>query len=876
MYKKDKKDGDSSRDEDEYEVEEERARGDERSKRRQSDSRRRSSLGFGDDGYGEQSMEMDEDDTGPIPQTFLGGPSLDDEMPEFSDEEEYGEDMDMTGIPGHNRQKRKSSLGFRESLPGLPHRRRSSIATSSQSHSENQPYRPKPRQDPQDLGFAESNREPSPVVDHEDDDYDDATARHARFADPNENVTIATQSDMDVTTSSMMDPTTSSNADSTQPVEFTIPVIRPPPPPDEQWLKLRAMTHAGADEPYEPPEMEPLDDPEANIIVPSEPYWDEENSMPRHHVLTQEGDSEEDVPAEGDSGMDLTDALTRLAKARPSLGLPPLPDDATQSFSLPQDEAQDETFTSTEDSFGGDGDMSLDGNQTLNITKIRMSMGGRSSASMELTRVYRDAESQDNAQIPEARISPPQAVSSQSTEQQQPPSVRQPLQQVALPASGPSVFSARPSVFSAPAASTSSSTTPPSVFSAPRRSTTTPPGPSPPTSAPEKPSQPSQIPRSPAKPSQIPRSPAKPAAPTVPKPFTFTVPARLANDSPARRTPAAPASPSKLPVFRGTAAFAPPSAPKSPRKRPLPADAAANAAAAPSPAKKQAVASAAQRPVPEPAQSQGQGQLGRRASVGPAVGGSAMRRPSGYFAQRRSLGGAAAGGLSAAGTAPLARSVSMPVVASQERRESAVGAQEAEGENARLYPDLSRVEEETRATSPQPRERLYPDLSRIEEEETQSTSVLSRPQSPSLPAETESRPASSPSEQTQTQVAGPTPSPVSSSSAQPSPLAGRRTSLAPAQRRESVLPPPSLAQQRRQSTVTPPQRPASPAAKAPIGNAEKGKAPAKTLTFAEDDTVQSDAGGAGRTMAQTQQWREGVAEDFDEDSEVGVPEHRAQ
>ncbi|TCD62040.1 hypothetical protein EIP91_007535 [Steccherinum ochraceum] len=125
------------------------------------------------------------------------------------------------------------------------------------------------------------------------------------------------------------------------------------------------------------------------------------------------------------------------------------------------------------------------------------------------------------------------------------------------------------------------------------------------------------------------RSPAKTSSSAFPdRPFTFTLPPKASTS-----TPAAPRSPSKLPVFRGTAAFAPPTMPKSPRKRPAPDEpTTSHEADQPSPAKKQAIErSSPAKPGPVSSDK-------ASAAVPPVRKPGALRRPSGYFAQRKSLG----------------------------------------------------------------------------------------------------------------------------------------------------------------------------------------------------------------------------------------------
>lgn len=99
-----------------------------------------------------------------------------------------------------------------------------------------------------------------------------------------------------------------------QPMEFTVPLIRPPEPPSDAWLALRAATHSG-DTPYIP--------------------------------------SSDDEELGGVQEMELTDAVARLQAARESLGL---------------DEG---SFASTEDSFGEEhsGAEGI-GNKTINVTQL--------------------------------------------------------------------------------------------------------------------------------------------------------------------------------------------------------------------------------------------------------------------------------------------------------------------------------------------------------------------------------------------------------------------------------------------------------------------------------------------------------------------------
>ncbi|KAI9511777.1 Spc7 kinetochore protein-domain-containing protein [Russula earlei] len=114
-----------------------------------------------------------------------------------------------------------------------------------------------------------------------------------------------------------------------------------PEPPSAEWLALRAMTHAGGDDPYEPP---PSDVDEDGPLI------------------------HEDTAGLGED-MDLTEAETRLRRMRESLGL--------------TNTAQDDSFTSSEGSSTGGDD-----NQTVNLTNVwRDSLGTDSSSVMDVTNI---------------------------------------------------------------------------------------------------------------------------------------------------------------------------------------------------------------------------------------------------------------------------------------------------------------------------------------------------------------------------------------------------------------------------------------------------------------------------------------------------------
>ncbi|KAI6022363.1 hypothetical protein BKA83DRAFT_4126066 [Pisolithus microcarpus] len=132
--------------------------------------------------------------------------------------------------------------------------------------------------------------------------------------------------------------------DTSQPMEFTVPLVRPPEPPSEAWLALRAVTHSG-NTPY----------------IPSSD--DEENG--------------------GDS-----------VAARASMG-PENPDGG---------DGQPNSFTSTEDSFAEEnGQADDEGNQTINVTQLikqislALSMG---DSTMEVTSVYGEQGEASTSKIP--------------------------------------------------------------------------------------------------------------------------------------------------------------------------------------------------------------------------------------------------------------------------------------------------------------------------------------------------------------------------------------------------------------------------------------------------------------------------------------------
>jgi kinetochore protein Spc7/SPC105 len=157
------------------------------------------------------------------------------------------------------------------------------------------------------------------------------------------------ESQSDIGNDSMQSEGTS---EGTQFMEFTVPLdqsLRPPAEQDEVWLALKQVTHSG----NEPSEPEPV--------------------------------SCETPQQRGSDGMELEDAVERLMRARDSLPLSTQP--ASQVY------VQDDTFTSTEDSFESDSD----GNKTVNLSQVisrlnmdttaRMSLGYQDS-NMDESEVY--------------------------------------------------------------------------------------------------------------------------------------------------------------------------------------------------------------------------------------------------------------------------------------------------------------------------------------------------------------------------------------------------------------------------------------------------------------------------------------------------------
>ncbi len=144
-------------------------------------------------------------------------------------------------------------------------------------------------------------------------------------------------------------------------MDFTVPLGQSlrPAEKDDVWLALKQMTHSG-DQPAEP-----------------ESSFEEEEFQHRNDE------------------MPLDDAVERLLRARDSLPLSgPLEIDNDH-------EPQDDTFTETEDSFNDDDD-ELDGNKTLNLSKVlgRPSIGLNSRMSMGYGSNMDESEVYGNMAIP--------------------------------------------------------------------------------------------------------------------------------------------------------------------------------------------------------------------------------------------------------------------------------------------------------------------------------------------------------------------------------------------------------------------------------------------------------------------------------------------
>ena len=263
--------------------------------RRRSSARH--SMAFNEDG-GEESMDMDSDDTGFSPSAFFragADGSMDDEFND-ADGPFDGDDMDVTEVvPRDIVRKRSLSLGVS----------RQPLATLSI---------------PQSVTSAH-------------DDQEDV---------PNETSYVEEES--------AQSQSLTSEGDVSQPMEFTVPLVRPPEPPSEAWLALRSVTHSGST-PY----------------IPS---------------------SDDDGEGDGDDvqEMELTDAVSRLQAARASLGLGEAGGEGEGEHS----------FTSTEDSFVEEDVVNdEDGNQTVNVTQLMRRVSIGQSADFTVTSVSSQEQSKE-------------------------------------------------------------------------------------------------------------------------------------------------------------------------------------------------------------------------------------------------------------------------------------------------------------------------------------------------------------------------------------------------------------------------------------------------------------------------------------------------
>ena len=776
--------------------------------------RRRSSGVYSE--FGERSMDMDLDDTAPLPQHFMPqnrtlaqGSAVEDD--DFTEDEDDSSDMEVTEAIARNIERKRSlSLGGNGAASGNRGRRRSSIVTSTQHLSENQPPRHEHPIPEEDASFE-----------HEGEEEPTTSSAH--------------------TTSSF-----TSEGSSGEPMEFTIPILpsmRQPPEPDPLWLQLRAMTHAGS-EPYEPPPPESDDD--ALMIQPA----------PGHHVYGQQSydrpSDDEDDDVEQD--MDLTSAMTRLQQARASLGLgaPTLRqehDDYQREDQQPEQDQgvgyQDDTF-STEDSFG-DESADLD-NRTINLTQ-RTSLGTIDSSMDETDvqdRMFRIPTTAGEAGQPspnpqsQERVSAPQpSVEGQSSSRSLSSSVFSAPMPGPLGASG--VFSAP-----APGALTSSVFTPPVVSNVFAPQTTPGVSPAPPSetsfagifSAPA--AGGATAPRQAAHP---PRSPSKSPGPaTIPKPFTFSLPRA--------------GSPSKIPVptantqagqpHRGTAAFAPPTVPKSP-KRPA-ADLPSAGTDGPSASKRPTTGRAAtdhasslpalgsNAPSAEPSATEA-------AASQPTAGANAnrrssmVRRPAGYFAQRKSLG---------AGALPSAQQVGGDAgsTGAALRPRASMGAQPS---SAALAAPLSRTRSDPGPTNTTGAEKegsaLYPDLTQLASEVQAQRAASPAPafsKGKEREGEQEAREAAS--------IASPV-------RASPSPLTQEGASSLPAQRNASPIPTPAPLRDRPSTHI---EKPAS--------------SQPRIIDVSMAMDVEQDMSIADGPAGASQAWKESVPEEAAQDDD-GVSLH---
>ncbi|KAI0768622.1 Spc7 kinetochore protein-domain-containing protein [Trametes elegans] len=746
--------------------------------------RRRSSGVYSE--FGERSMDMDMDDTAPLPRDFLNhqsnmadGPAIEDdgslemEEEESMEEDDDGSDMEVTEAIALNIQRKRSlSLGGKRTSLGRPIRPQPSIATASQQQSEN--ISPAPEQ----------------AVREEGESFEG-------------------QGDMSMS-SAQTESSFVSEGSSGEPMEFTIPVLqsmRQPREPDPLWLQLRAVTHAGS-EPYEPPPPESDDD--AVMIQPSPGDSDAPYRRQSHARFADEEDDG------GERDMDLTAAMSRLQQARASLGLgAPTLSQEDESFSTEEQRPQqeqgieeqmaDDTF-STEDSMSmGDDSADLD-NRTINFTQ-RTSLGTLSTSRDEEDEVIR-------APVTPAAggYSPPAVLASPAVVE--PNSEASPL--IAAPA--PLARSLLGSVFSAPGSEPPG----PGVFSALGSSSVF--------SVPT-PATVSKVPSTP------PRSPSKSPRPaTIPKPFAFSLPRAV---SPSK-IPTPSNSSIAHPPHRGTAAFAPPSVPKSP-KRPV-SDAPRSDTHAASPATRPAVgrlSSVRMAAFEHPNSHISSAPVEATGAASQPVAGadgnrrtSAVRRPAGYFAQRKSLG---AGVLPpSSGQTNAGEGSSQGPGRASLRSRASMGAQPS---NVGLVVPLARTH-----SDPGPIDRagtaiegaLYPDLTQLTNE-----SEAIRSGSPS----TSSARDKEPDRGTVLPVIFP-PGPAASASP-------RTASPAPADAGKTARPGPAAMAPPRSRPVTHIEKPAS----------------TRVIDVSMAMDIDQDASLADGSAAVSQAWREGVPEEPPQDDD---------
>lgn len=477
---------------------------------------------------GEASMDVDSDydpNSSPLPAGFLdeGSGIMDEEFDEGEFSGDDDDDMELTqAINAHAAVRRKSRVSFAPTS-GEASQRRSSVI-------------PRPP-------LAEVSVSPPEA----DESYGGEDQFSQEESSLSQDMSLSRDMSQDNSRSTGAD----SSSDHTQPMEFTIPLnksLRQPEPPSDALRQLAAMTHSG-DMPFERDEDE-----------------DGTYDFNAGHVST------------GTDDMDLTDAQTRLMRARESLGLGNDDPPAEQ-----EQEFDDDTFTSTE----GDS-AEMNGNETVNVTKLwRQSLGGGGDASstMDLTTVQ-----------PTYPRHADEVMANLVPKQQSIASAPQPPGQA--PVFHSSVFRA-PSEEATDALQSSVLKQPPA----------------------------SNLPRSnvfelsPPNPTNSLASSSRSIEPrpqpvfTSPDSETATAPPKL---PPPVKTMTASASPRK----GGTAAFAPPVArPQPSAKRPLPSDIGSTEPSKSVHAKQAAIPAAAVRR--------------------PSFRGG-LRRPSGYFAQRKSLGPSAA------------------------------------------------------------------------------------------------------------------------------------------------------------------------------------------------------------------------------------------